>query len=145
MRQLPLAAMALLLAAGLGCGKRKTNDDVGSARDTSPAPEVTTSAAPEATGAADFSFDQRQQFTESVRQQLAGIDAEIKQLASQAKSQGGAVSDRALARIRSSRQAVSRDLKKVEAATAANWDQLRSGVTRSVENLEETIGAAQPK
>ena len=144
MRQLALAAMALLLAAGIGCGKRKTND-LGSARDTSPAPEVTTSAAPEATGAADFSFDQRQQFTESVRQQLAGIDAEIKQLASQAKSQGGAVSDRALARIRSSRQAVSRDLKKVEAATAANWDQVRSGVTRSVENLEETIGAAQPK
>jgi hypothetical protein len=144
MRQLALAAMALLLAAGLGCGKRKSND-VSGARDTSPAPEVTTSAAPEATGAADFSFDQRQQFTESVRQQLAGIDAEIKQLASQAKSKGGAVSDQALARIRSSRQAVSRDLKKVEAATAANWEQVRSGVTRSVENLEETIGAAQPK
>jgi hypothetical protein len=93
----------------------------------------------------DFSFDQRQEFAQSVRQQLAGIDAEIEELASQAKSQGGAVSDRALGRIRTSRQAVDRNLRRVETATAANWDQVRGGVTRSVENLEETIEMAQPK
>jgi hypothetical protein len=144
MRQLALAAMALLLLANAGC-KRK-NSEVGGVRDTSPAlevetpPEPTTPAAP-----ADYSFDQRQQFIESVKQQLAGIDAEIDQLASQAKSKGGAVSDRALARIRDSRQAVNRNLQKAQAATAANWDQVRGNVTRSIDNLEETIGAAQPK
>lgn len=141
MRQLAIAALALLLATG--CGKRQT-EEVGGTTDTAPAAEVATTAEPEA-APADLSFDQRQQFSETIRQQLAGIDAEIDQLAAQAKSKGGAVSDRALARIRDSRRVVNRDLQRVETATAANWEQVRNGVTRSVENLEETIGAAQPK
>jgi len=141
MRQLAIAALALLLVAG--CGKRNT-EEVGGTTDTMPAPEVATSAVPEALPA-ELSFDQREQFRETIQQQLAGIDAEIDQLSAQAKSKGGAVSDRALARIRSSRQAASRELQRVETATANNWAQVRDGVTRSVENLEETIGAAQPK
>ncbi len=145
MRQLPLAAVAALLITGLGCGDRR-NREVGGVSDTMPPVEVTTPDEPEATpGVRDFSFDQRQEFAESVRQQLAAIDSEIEQLASQAKSQGGAVSDRALARIRASRKAVDRNLQRVEAATAANWEQVKSGVTQSVESLEETLDAAQPK
>ena len=145
MRQLPLAAAALLLAATLGCGDRR-NREVGGVSDTTPTPEVTMPATAEAEPEVrDFSFDQRQEFAQAVRQQLAGIDAEIEGLASQAKSQGGAVSDRALARIRTSRQTVGRDLRRVEAATEANWDQVRGRVTRSVENLEEAIEVAQPK
>ena len=145
MRQPPFAAAAFLLAATLGCGDRR-NREVGGVSDTTPTPEVTMPAAAEPEpGVRDFSFDQRQEFAQSVRQQLAGIDAEIEELASQAKSQGGAVSDRALGRIRTSRQAVDRNLRRVETATAANWDQVRGGVTRSVENLEETIEMAQPK
>jgi hypothetical protein len=144
MRQLALAAVALLLLANAGC-KRK-NNEVGGVRDTMPPAEVATTPEPEpAVAPADYTFDQRQQFIESVRQQLAGIDAEIDQLASEAKSKGGAVSDRALARVRAARQALNRDLQRVQAATAANWEQVRGNVTRSVENLEETIGAAQPK
>jgi hypothetical protein len=141
MRQLAIAALVLLLAAGCG---RRDKEEVGGTTDTMPAPEVATSAVPEAPPA-ELSFDQREQFTETIRQQLAGIDAEIDQLSAQAKSKGGAVSDRALARIRSSRQTVGRELQRVETATAANWAQVRDGVTRSLENLEETIGAAQPK
>ena len=141
MRQLAIAALALLLATS--CGKRQT-EEVGGTTDTAPAPEVATSAAPEA-APGELSFDQRQQFTETIRQQLAGIDAEIDQLAAQAKSKGGAVSDRALARIRDSRRIVNRNLQRVDAATADNWEQVRNRVTRSVESLEETIGAAQPK
>jgi hypothetical protein len=142
MRQLAFAA--LVLAASSGCGDKKTRESAG-VTDTMP-PTVTTPAPPEATpGVRDFSFDERQEFVASVRQQLAGIDNEIEQLASEAKSQGGAVSDRAVARIRAARQAVNRNLKRVETATAANWDQVKSGVTQSVESLEETIEGAQPK
>jgi hypothetical protein len=144
MRQLALAAVALLLLANAGC-KRK-NSEVSGVRDTLPAPEVETPPEPTTPASpTDYSFDQRQQFVESIRQQLAGIDAEIDQLASQAKSKGGAVSDRALGRIRTARQAVNRDLQKAQAATAANWEQVRGNVTRSLDDLEETIGAAQPK
>ena len=115
MRQLTFAAAALLLT--LGCGDRKSSE-VGGVTDTMPA-VTTPEPEPEVTpGMRDFSFDQRQEFAESVRQQLAGIDQEIDQLASQAKSQGGAVSDRALASIRASRAAVNRDLSSLETATA---------------------------
>jgi hypothetical protein len=138
-------AAVLLLTATLGCGDRR-NREVGGVSDTTAAPEVTTLPATEAEpGVRDFSFDQRQEFAQTVRQQLAGIDAEIEQLSAQAKSLGGAVSDRALERIRTARTAVDRDLRRVETATADNWDQVRSGVNRSVENLEEQIGVAQPK
>lgn len=142
MRQLTIAALALLLAAG--CGKRNNTEEVGGTGDTAPAPEVATSAVDEAPPG-ELSFDQRQQFTETIRQQLAGIDAEIDQLAAQVKSKGGAVSDRALARVRASRQAASNNLKRIETATADNWEQIRNRVTRSVEDLEETLGSAQPK
>jgi hypothetical protein len=145
MGRIAFAATAVLLLASLGCGDRR-NREVGGVSDTTPTPEVTTAEPPEATpGVSDFSFDQRREFEESVRQQLAGIDSEIEELAAQAKSQGGAVSDRALARIRAARQAVNRDLSRLSAATAANWDQVRGGVTRSVESLEGEIEMAQPK
>jgi hypothetical protein len=144
MRRLAFATV-LLLAATLGCGDRR-NREVGGVSDTTAAPEVTTPPATEAEpGVRDFSFDQRQEFAQTIRQQLAGIDAEIEELSAQAKSLGGAVSDRALDRIRTARRAVDRDLRRVGTATAANWDQIRSGVTRSVENLEEQIEVAQPK
>jgi small-conductance mechanosensitive channel len=146
MRQLAFATLTLLLATTLGCGDRQRNE-LGTVEDTMPAP--TTAAAPEvpdtAPAEADFTFDQREQFTQSIRQQLTDIDREIDQLASQAKSQGGAVSDRALANIRASRQRLTRDLNRVSAATAANWEQVKDRVDQSLDNLNEAIEVAQPK
>jgi hypothetical protein len=40
---------------------------------------------------------------------------------------------------------VDRNLKRADAATAANWDQVKSAVTQSVDRLTESIEAAQPK
>jgi small-conductance mechanosensitive channel len=143
MRQLAFAALTLLLATA-GCRSKQTAN-AGGEPDTSvttaaPAPEPAASNAPR-----DFSFDQRQQFTESVRQQLATADQQIKELAGQVKSKGGAVSDRALATIRATRKTVDRNLKRVDVATAANWDQVKSGVSQSLDRLTESIEAAQPK
>ena len=143
MRQLPFTALLLLLATA-GCRSKQTTNAT-SEPDTStpaaaPAPEPAASTAPR-----DFSFDQRQQFTESIRQQLATADQQIKELAGQVKSKGGAVSDRALANIRANRKTVDRNLKRADAATAANWDQVKSAVSQSVDRLTESIEAAQPK
>lgn len=144
MRRLILAA-TLLLAATIGC-RKKQPATAGSAPDTA----VTTAAAPApapdtAPAVRDFSFDQRQEFAQSIRQQLAGIDQQIKELSAEAKSRGGAVSDRALARIRESRGAVDRSLKRVDAATAATWEKTKRGVNQAVERLNQTIEGAQPK
>ena len=120
MRQLAFTTLMLLLATA-GCRSKQTANAT-SEPDTSttaaaPAPEPAASTAPR-----DFSFDQRQQFTESVRTQLATADQQIKEFAGQVKSKGGAVSDRALANIRATRKTVDRNLKRADAATAANWD-----------------------
>jgi uncharacterized protein YaaR (DUF327 family) len=143
MRQLAFAALTLLLTTA-GCRSKQTATTGGepdtSVTEAAPAPEPAASNAPR-----EFSFDQRQQFTESIRQQLATADQQIKELSDQVKSKGGAVSDRALANIRATRKSVDRNLKRADAATAANWDQVKSGVNQSVDRLTESIEAAQPK
>jgi hypothetical protein len=40
---------------------------------------------------------------------------------------------------------VDRNLKRVDAATAANWEQVKKTVNQSVERLNESIEEAQPK
>src|SRR4051812_11745665 len=144
MRKFALAS-ALLLGVILGCRSKQTSNANVSNADTSP---TTTAPAPEpaaSTSPRDYSFDERQQFTESVRQQLATADQQISELAGQVKSKGGAVSDRAVANIRATRKAADRELRRVEAATAANWDQVKTALNRSVDRLSESIEAAQPK
>jgi small-conductance mechanosensitive channel len=145
MRRFTFAA-TLFLVSTLGCRKQKAND-TGGVDTTSPPPAAT--PAPEMpdtdAGPQNFGFDQRRLFAQSIRQELTGIDQQIKDLAAQAKSRGGAVSDRALANIRASRRAVDRSLRQVDAATAANWERVKQGVNRAVDNLSEAIEGAQPK
>ncbi len=143
MRKLALAIPALLLAVTLGCGDRRT-DETGGVSDTSI--NVTTPDVEEAPiEARDFTFADRQGFGESIRQQLAELDGRIEELSAQAKSQGGAVSDRALERIRTSRRAVNRDLARLDNATADNWEDVKGRVNLAVENVAETVEAAMPK
>jgi HPt (histidine-containing phosphotransfer) domain-containing protein len=147
MRRVALAS-ALVLGLSIGCRSKQTaNAGTTDAPDTTettpapaPAPEPAASTSPR-----DFSFDQRQQFTESIRQQLASADQQISDLAKQTKSKGGAVSDRALATIRMARKTVDRNLKRVNSATTANWEQVKRTVSQSVDRLDESIEAAQPK
>ena len=143
MRHLALTVPALLLAVSLGCGDRK-NRETGGVSDTSIS--VTTppvaDAPPEAR---DFSFGERQDFAQSIRSQLAGLDAQIAQLSAEAKSKGGAVSDRALERIRAARKAADRNLSKIANVTADNWETLKLNTNQSVEKLNEAIESALPK
>ena len=148
MRQLTLAALVLALTAGFGCrSKRSTTPDTSgdtTTSSTTPAPAAAPEPAP-STRPEDAAFEGRQEFVQTIRQRLATADRQIQELAAQVKSKGGAVSDRALAAARANRRVVDRDLKRVEAATAANWEQVRNAVNRSVERLSESIEEAQPK
>jgi HPt (histidine-containing phosphotransfer) domain-containing protein len=144
MRPLAYAALAVLLALPLSCRKRQA-PETGGVHDTTPAPVVAPEVRDTTPAVREFGFDQRQEFAQSIRQKLTGIDQQIKDLAHQAKSRGGAVSDRALANIRAERKALDRSLKRVDAATAANWEQIKRGVNQSVEKLNDSIEGAQPK
>jgi small-conductance mechanosensitive channel len=144
MRQLALAALILTLAVTGGCRSKRTST-AETTSDTAvtaaaPAPEPAAPAGPR-----EFSFDQRQEFAQSIRQELAAIDQRIQDLASQAKSKGGAVSDRALATVRATRKVADRNLKRVDAATAANWEQVKGAMNQSLDRLNEQIEGAQPK
>jgi hypothetical protein len=147
MRRLAIAAATFVLISALSCRKQQSNE-TGGVTDTVGTPAAPPAAAemPDtSTGVRNFTFEQRQEFAQSIRQQLAEIDRQIQDLSSQAKSRGGAVSDRALANIRSARRTVDRDLSRVNTATTANWDQLKQTVNQAVESLDESIEAAQPK
>jgi TolA-binding protein len=149
MRRFAFAAATFVLIATLGCRKQRSNETGGMSDTASTPPAASTAAEPATADTAsaplEFTFDQRQNFVQSIRQQLTDIDRQIKELSAQAKSRGGAVSDRALSNVRAARRTVDRDLSRVNAATAASWEQVRQGVTRSVENLNEAIEVAQPK
>ena len=148
MRRLACAAATFVLIASAACRKQKSNE-TGGMNDTTPAATTAAEPAPAApdtvSSSGDFSFDQRQGFTQSVRQQLGDLDRQIQELSAQAKSRGGAVSDRALITIRASRRTVDQSLSRVEGATASNWDQIKQRVNQAVDNLSESIQAAQPK
>jgi len=143
MRHLALAVPALLLAVTLGCGDRK-NRETGGVSDTSI--NVTTPPVADApVEARDFTFEQRQDFAQSIRSQLTELDGQIAQLSAEAKSKGGAVSDRALERIRAARKAADRNLSKIANATADTWEAVKLSTNRSVENLAGEVEGAMPK
>lgn len=150
MRSFALGATLILLLGVPGCGDRQ-RDDLAAGADTAAtrAGEGVRAGAQEATGAVEgpreFTFDDRQDFAQSMRQQLEDADQRIEELASQAKSAGGAVSDRALANIRAARQAVNRNLARVDEATADNWAEIRRGVEEAMDHLDEAVERAQPK
>lgn len=143
MRHLAITVIGVMLTALLGCGDRKSNE-TGGVSDTS-STVTTPPAADEPIEARDFSFDERQGFAGSIRQQLTELDGRIEQLAAEAKSKGGAVSDRALARIRQNRKLVDRNLAQIDKATADTWDDLKGRVNRSVEDVAEAVEGAMPK
>lgn len=144
MRPLAFALPALMLAVTLGCGDRR-NREVGGVNDTDVSAAATPTISDAAPEARDFTYDERQGFAESIRQQLADLDGRIQQLSAEAKSQGGAVSDRALSRIRASRRAADRNLSKIANASADDWDELKLNTNQAVETLNEAIEAALPK
>ncbi|HEY0351822.1 MAG TPA: hypothetical protein VGC48_06850 [Gemmatimonadales bacterium] len=145
MRPFAYATLAVLLASSLSCRKRQAPETGGVSDTTHAAPVVAPEVRDTTPAVPAFGFDQRKEFAQSIRQQLTGIDQQIKDLSSQAKSRGGAVSDNALANIRAERRALDRSLKRVDAATAANWEQIKRGVNQSVEKLNDSIEGAQPK
>ena len=145
MRHLAFTVAGVALTALLGCGDRKTNE-TGGVSDTSVTVSTPDVAEPQPpVEARDFTFEDRQGFAASIRQQLSELDTQIDQLAAEVKSKGGAVSDRAVARIRQSRQAAEKSLGRIDNATADTWEDVKTRVNRSVEDLAEAVEGAMPK
>jgi hypothetical protein len=144
MRYLALGVPAVLLAVTLGCGDRKKTSETARVSDTSV--NVTTPPVSDtAPVARDYSYAERQQFAQSIRGQLAELDSRIAELSKEAKSKGGAVSDKALERIRAARKTADRNLSKISSVSADKWEQVKLSTNRSVEAINDQIESAQPK
>lgn len=143
MRHLAITVAGVLFTTLLGCGDRRNNETAG-VSDTS-AVVTTPDFADEPVEARDYAYEERDGFATSIRQQLAELDGQIEELSAQAKSRGGAVSDRRLADVRAARQAVNRHLARIDNATAANWEDIKRAVNEAVEHVSEAIEVAQPK
>jgi hypothetical protein len=144
MRHLELAVAGVIVTSLLGCGDRNRNE-TGGVNDTSISVATPDVAAEPPVEARDFAFDERQDFAASIRQQLTELDGQIDQLAAEVKSKGGAVSDRAVARIRQARQAAEKSLSRIDNASADTWEDVKARVNRSVEDLAEAVEGAMPK
>lgn len=142
MRYLALAVPALLLAVTPACSKKKSSESGGV---SDPSISVTTPPAEAPVEARDYSYGERQDFAQSIRSQLAELDGQIAQLSQEAKSKGGAVSDRALERIRAARKVVDRNLRKIDKVSADNWDELKLNTNQSVQDVAEGVEGAMPK
>ena len=143
MRHLTFTVAGVIITALLGCGDRKSSE-TGGVSDTSVTVSTPDVAEPPVE-ARDFSFEDRQGFAASIRQQLSELDTQIDQLAAEVKSKGGAVSDRAVAGIRQSRRAAEKNLSRIDNATADTWEDVKTRVNRSVEDLAEAVEGAMPK
>src|SRR5918995_1009530 len=135
MRRFALASAVLVLVSSVSC-RRQQSSETGGVGDTTSAsaavPEPVGEVPNTSTGPQDFTFDQRQEFAQFIRQQLAEIDQQVTELGSQVKSRGGAVSDRALARLLRMRRAAERDLSRVNTASAADWEQTKNEITQGL-------------
>ncbi len=148
MRVIACAAAAFIAVGSVACGDR-TSRQAGTT-DTAADRILETPARPAeevaGTGTApSYAFEDREAFAQSVRDRLAQVDSEIERLAAEAKSAGGAVSDRALANARAARRAVDRRLARVNTATAENWEEIKRGVSEAVDHLAEAVERAYPK
>lgn len=150
MREIAFAAALLLVPAIQGCGDRERSElsraaDTALTRTDQAAPNATTETADAPGAPREYRFEDRQDFRESIRQGLGETDRRIEELSAQARSAGGAVSDRALANARAARRAVDRNLNRVDRATTENWEEVRRGVEEAVEHLDEAVERAYPK
>lgn len=146
MRTVALGAVALLLAATWGCGDReRAGRDDGMDAVSTPAGDAMQETGGGVGAPRTYGFEDRRDFAQTARDRLADLDRQIEELSNQAKSEGGSVSDRALANARTARRTVERELARVDNATAENWEEVRSGVDRSLEDLAEAVERAYPK
>ena len=148
MRLLTRAAMAALVVSAFACRDRERDETA--SRIDSAATDVGRDVREGAADARDevragarelrsYTWSEREEFRNDVRQRLTDIDGQIDQLAHDASISGSTISDRAVADIRASRKALDRRLAKLDDAAENNWNDLRDGVDKSLEGLRARI------
>jgi len=164
MRLMACAAAALMFAFTAACNDRDRQDtgtridnaaeeagrDVregaedleGAAED---AAEDVGNAAEDAVNDADaYSYERREEFRSDVRARLDRMDGELAEFERAGKAGAGEARRDAVAAARDARQAVDRNVERLDDATADNWSEVRLRVSESLDSAERALRALRP-
>ena len=117
-------------------------DVAGAAED---AAEDVGNAAEDAVNDADaYSYERRDEFRSDVRARLDRMDGELAEFERAREAEAGEARRDAVAAARDARQAVDRNVERLDAATADNWSEVRSRVSESLDSAERALRALRP-
>lgn len=145
MSQYTYAATALILAITAGCSPRDRRDTASSAdsvaadvsRETREAGRDVKEAARDVREeVGDYTYARRAEFRKDMDQRIQRLDQELADLERTTKKGVDKARDSAIVNTRALRRSIDRNLGRVGAATAATWDDVQAGVSRSVDSLE---------
>jgi phage host-nuclease inhibitor protein Gam len=88
----------------------------------------------------DYSYEQKDEFTEAMRNQLAEINREIEQLAAKIESSSDAVKAEASPKLEALREqsaALGRQIDKAGDATESTWESVKSGTSKAYDSLKD--------
>jgi ABC-type transporter Mla subunit MlaD len=152
MNQYTYAAVALLVAATLGCNPRDRRDTASSAdtvaadvsQETREAGREVREAGREVQEAArdvrdevgGYTYERRAEFRRDVDARLQRADQELAELERGTKKGLDRARDSVIVNTRALRKSVDRNLDRARSATAATWNDVQNAVSRSVDSLE---------
>jgi hypothetical protein len=149
MRQITCAAAAVLMASALACSPRdrqETGSKVDSVAEDVRAEtrEGVNEVREEAREARDYTYEQRTDFRRDLDLQLQKLDEQIAGIERDTKRGLDHARDSAIVNVRAARQAVSRDVGRLSAATDRNWDEAKRNVNESLSALDREVRRLLP-
>jgi phage host-nuclease inhibitor protein Gam len=94
----------------------------------------------------DYSYEQKDEFTEAMRNQLAEINREIEQLAARIESSSDAVKAETSPKLEALREqaaALGRQIDKAGDATESTWESVKSGTNKAYDSLKDGFQASR--
>jgi hypothetical protein len=92
-----------------------------------------------------YTFEQKDEYAKRLRPVLRDLDDRIKELKAQASQAGEEARKRLepqIAQLRQQRQVVEQKLEKIKAATPAAWEEIKSGISSAVSDLQKAFERA---
>jgi hypothetical protein len=149
MRQMTYAAMAVLMASAFACSprdRRETGSKVDSVAEDvrEEAKEGADEVKEEAREARDYSYAQRNDYRRTLDLQLQKLDEQIAGIERDTKRGVDHARDSAIVDVHAARQAVSRDLNRLSAATERSWDEAKHNLNESLSALDREVRRLLP-
>ncbi|HVR35997.1 MAG TPA: hypothetical protein VMS21_09115 [Methylomirabilota bacterium] len=130
---IPLISVIVLAA---GCNREESREESASDR----IDQLQADTRETAREVKDYSYEQKDEFTETMRNQLAEINREIEQLAARIENSSDAVKAEASPKLEALREqaaALDRQIEKAGDATESTWESVKSGTSQAYESLKD--------